>query len=169
MNTNEVTSDDSDNSDSDDSDDSDSDDSDDDDDGNVNRNKKKFTDNANNNNINANNGAKNDSKATKKKASYKLLINDPSFLTEEGAHYPDNIIVSSKYTIFTFLPLNLFEQFRRIANIYFLMIIAIQFIPNVTPFDVWTSIVPLAFILIVGAIKDGIEDWVCMIILFIFT
>merc|ERR1712228_868663 len=59
----------------------------------------------------------------------------------------------------TFLPLNLFEQFRRIANIYFLMIICIQLIPGVSPFPIGTSIMPLAFILIVGAIKDGIEDY----------
>merc|ERR1712228_451099 len=55
----------------------------------------------------------------------------------------------------TFLPLNLFEQFRRIANIYFLMIICIQLIPGVSPFPIGTSIMPLAFILIVGAIKDA--------------
>lgn len=32
-----------------------------------------------------------------------------------------NRIVSTKYTAITFLPQNLFEQFRRIANFYFLI------------------------------------------------
>jgi phospholipid-translocating ATPase len=32
-----------------------------------------------------------------------------------------NRIVSTKYTLLTFLPQNLFEQFRRIANFYFLI------------------------------------------------
>ncbi|KAJ8310331.1 hypothetical protein KUTeg_012196 [Tegillarca granosa] len=41
-------------------------------------------------------------------------------------HYPDNRVVSSKYTVFTFLPKNLFEQFRRIANFYFLCVGIIQ-------------------------------------------
>jgi hypothetical protein len=36
--------------------------------------------------------------------------------------YPDNRVVSSKYTVLNFLPKNLFEQFRRIANTYFLII-----------------------------------------------
>ena len=30
--------------------------------------------------------------------------------------YPTNQVVTSKYTVFTFLPRNLLEQFRRIAN-----------------------------------------------------
>ena len=39
------------------------------------------------------------------------------------------------------------------------MIIGIQLIPGVSPFPIGTSIMPLAFILCVGAIKDGIEDY----------
>lgn len=31
--------------------------------------------------------------------------------------YPTNQVVTSKYTIITFLPRNLLEQFRRIANV----------------------------------------------------
>uniref|UniRef100_A0A8C0EP17 Phospholipid-transporting ATPase n=1 Tax=Bubo bubo TaxID=30461 RepID=A0A8C0EP17_BUBBB len=38
----------------------------------------------------------------------------------------DNRIVSSKYTLWNFLPKNLFEQFRRIANFYFLIIFLVQ-------------------------------------------
>ncbi|XP_073412951.1 phospholipid-transporting ATPase IH isoform X4 [Dendrobates tinctorius] len=40
--------------------------------------------------------------------------------------YPDNRIVSSKYTFWNFIPKNLFEQFRRIANFYFLIIFLVQ-------------------------------------------
>nr|XP_015219696.1 PREDICTED: probable phospholipid-transporting ATPase IH isoform X4 [Lepisosteus oculatus] len=40
--------------------------------------------------------------------------------------YPDNRIVSSKYTFWNFVPKNLFEQFRRIANFYFLIIFLVQ-------------------------------------------
>ena len=39
------------------------------------------------------------------------------------------------------------------------MIIGIQLLPGVSPFPIGTSIMPLAFILCVGAIKDGIEDY----------
>ena len=37
-----------------------------------------------------------------------------------------NAIKTSKYNPFTFLPLNLFEQFQRIANAYFLFLLVLQ-------------------------------------------
>lgn len=37
----------------------------------------------------------------------------------------ENKIKTAKYTIYNFLPKNLYEQFRRIANAYFLVISAI--------------------------------------------
>ena len=37
-----------------------------------------------------------------------------------------NRVVTSKYTLLNFVPKNLFEQFRRIANFYFLCIAVIQ-------------------------------------------
>ncbi|TNM89370.1 hypothetical protein fugu_003604 [Takifugu bimaculatus] len=40
--------------------------------------------------------------------------------------YATNAIKTSKYNFFTFLPLNLFEQFQRIANAYFLFLLVLQ-------------------------------------------
>ena len=34
--------------------------------------------------------------------------------------FPDNEIKSSKYTVWNFVPKNLFEQFRRVSSFYFL-------------------------------------------------
>uniref|UniRef100_A0A672TC02 Phospholipid-transporting ATPase n=1 Tax=Sinocyclocheilus grahami TaxID=75366 RepID=A0A672TC02_SINGR len=45
----------------------------------------------------------------------------------------DNRIVSSKYTVWNFLPKNLFEQFRRIANFYFLIIFLVQVSESLGP------------------------------------
>jgi hypothetical protein len=39
--------------------------------------------------------------------------------------YSDNFIRTTKYTILTFLPKNLFEQFHRFANLYFLFIVLV--------------------------------------------
>ncbi|XP_026787831.1 phospholipid-transporting ATPase IH isoform X2 [Pangasianodon hypophthalmus] len=72
--------------------------------------------------------------------------------------FPDNRIVSSKYTFWNFIPKNLFEQFRRIANFYFLIIFLVQLIID-TPTSPITSGLPLFFVITVTAIKQGYEDW----------
>ena len=38
----------------------------------------------------------------------------------------NNFIKTSKYTLLTFIPLNLFEQFQRAANFYFLCLLILQ-------------------------------------------
>ena len=40
--------------------------------------------------------------------------------------FQNNFIKTSKYTLLTFLPLNLFEQFQRAANFYFLCLFILQ-------------------------------------------
>ncbi|KAJ8890465.1 hypothetical protein PR048_009974 [Dryococelus australis] len=63
-----------------------------------------------------------------------------------------------QYTLWNFVPKNLFEQFRRIANFYFLcMTIITLFIDS--PVSAWTSITPLAFVIFVTAMKQAYEDW----------
>ncbi|XP_032670766.1 probable phospholipid-transporting ATPase IF isoform X2 [Odontomachus brunneus] len=73
-------------------------------------------------------------------------------------HFINNRIVSNKYTIWNFLPKNLFEQFRRVANFYFLLttIIALSIESPISPM---TSALPLAFVIIVTACKQGYEDY----------
>ena len=53
------------------------------------------------------------------------------FHFDESLKYKSNRIKTSKYNLITFLPINIFEQFRRVANFYFLTNITISFIiPN---------------------------------------
>ena len=54
----------------------------------------------------------------------------------------------------------MFEQFRRISNFYFLTVVVIQLIPQITPLTPITSILPLAFVLLVTAAKEALEDYV---------
>ncbi|XP_039266166.2 phospholipid-transporting ATPase IB-like isoform X2 [Styela clava] len=70
-----------------------------------------------------------------------------------------NKISTGKYNFLTFLPRFLFEQFRRAANIFFLIIVILQQIPDVSPTGRFTTIVPLTFILLVAAIKEIVEDY----------
>uniref|UniRef100_A0A5S6PYI7 Phospholipid-transporting ATPase n=1 Tax=Trichuris muris TaxID=70415 RepID=A0A5S6PYI7_TRIMR len=70
-----------------------------------------------------------------------------------------NKVSTAKYSLLTFLPRFLFEQFRRYANVFFLFIALLQQIPNVSPTGRYTTAVPLLCILSVSAIKEIIEDW----------
>ncbi|XP_076854970.1 phospholipid-transporting ATPase ID [Brachyhypopomus gauderio] len=72
--------------------------------------------------------------------------------------YATNAIKTSKYNLLTFLPLNLFEQFQRIANAYFLCLLVLQWIPAISSLSWFTTVVPLALVLIVTAVKDAIDD-----------
>ncbi|KAH9606304.1 hypothetical protein KSS87_020637 [Heliosperma pusillum] len=87
-----------------------------------------------------------------------IHINDP-VLTNENFEFAGNSIRTSKYSVLTFLPRNLFEQFHRVAYIYFLIIAVLNQLPQLAVFGRGASILPLAFVLIVSAIKDAFEDY----------
>uniref|UniRef100_A0A3Q2QBE4 Phospholipid-transporting ATPase n=1 Tax=Fundulus heteroclitus TaxID=8078 RepID=A0A3Q2QBE4_FUNHE len=67
----------------------------------------------------------------------------------------NNAIRTSKYNIFTFLPLNLFEQFRRLANAYFLFLLLLQLIPEISSLSWFTTAGPLILVLSMTAVKDA--------------
>ena len=64
------------------------------------------------------------------------------------------------YVTFQFVPKNLFEQFRRVANIYFLLISALQLGTTLSPTNKYATAGPLAGILFVTMIKELFEDYV---------
>uniref|UniRef100_A0A7N6BXW1 Phospholipid-transporting ATPase n=1 Tax=Anabas testudineus TaxID=64144 RepID=A0A7N6BXW1_ANATE len=78
--------------------------------------------------------------------------------------YTNNHIKTSKYNIFTFLPINLFEQFQRVANAYFLVLLILQLIPEISSLSWFTTIVPLVLVLVITAVKDATDDYVSSII-----
>ncbi|MBA0725560.1 hypothetical protein Golax_022139, partial [Gossypium laxum] len=85
-------------------------------------------------------------------------INDP-VQTNERFEFSGNSIRTGKYSILTFLPRNLFEQFHRVAYIYFLLIAVLNQLPQLAVFGRGASILPLAFVLLVTAVKDAYEDY----------
>jgi phospholipid-transporting ATPase len=73
--------------------------------------------------------------------------------------YKTNKISTNKYTIVTFLPVCLFLQFKRYANIYFLVTAVLQSLPYVSPLSPLTAILPLIFVLGVTMIREAYEDY----------
>ncbi|URE36998.1 ATPase, class [Musa troglodytarum] len=74
------------------------------------------------------------------------------------ARFKSNSISTTKYNVLTFLPKGLFEQFRRVANLYFLMISILSTTP-ISPVSPVTNVVPLSLVLLVSLIKEAFEDW----------
>ncbi len=73
--------------------------------------------------------------------------------------FKSNYIRTTKYTAVTFLPLCLFVQFKRLANIYFLLMAILQSIKIISPLNPTTAILPLVFVITVSMIREGIEDY----------
>ena len=100
-----------------------------------------------------------------------IALNNPVMNDDFG----DNFVSTSKYNPVSFLPKFLkgnschvtrhtaytpTEQFSKYANIFFLFTACIQQIPNVSPTNQYTTIAPLAVVLLVSAFKEGQEDLV---------
>jgi hypothetical protein len=69
--------------------------------------------------------------------------------------FPDNSIRTTKYTLATFLPLALLFQFKRLANIYFLIIAVLQSFPVLSPFAAYTAWTPLAVVLGISMAREA--------------
>eukprot|EP00756_Hemistasia_phaeocysticola_P012284 Hpha_TRINITY_DN15186_c2_g2::TRINITY_DN15186_c2_g2_i1::g.128655::m.128655/K14802/DRS2, ATP8A; phospholipid-transporting ATPase len=83
------------------------------------------------------------------------VFNDQS----KNEPFCSNWITTSKYTWWNFLPKNLFFQFQRVSNQYFLVNMCVALVPGVSPISPVTAIFPLVFVVGVAAIKDGYEDY----------
>jgi magnesium-transporting ATPase (P-type) len=76
--------------------------------------------------------------------------------------FRSNEITTSHYTARNFLFKNLFQQFQRAANVYFLVIGCLQldvFFPGLSPTHWSTTIGPLLFVLSINAVKEAVDDY----------
>jgi len=77
-----------------------------------------------------------------------------------GAAFCDNKVITSHYTTANFIPKNLMEQFSKPANCYFMFLVILQCLPEITTTGGMPTIsLPLFIIVCLNAIKDFIEDW----------
>ncbi|XP_048494866.1 phospholipid-transporting ATPase 2 isoform X3 [Beta vulgaris subsp. vulgaris] len=85
-----------------------------------------------------------------------VYINDDESMREL---FCDNRISNRKYTVLNFLPKNLWEQFSRFMNQYFLLIACLQLWSLITPVNPASTWGPLIFIFAVSATKEAWDDY----------
>uniref|UniRef100_A0A8B9ICI4 Phospholipid-transporting ATPase n=1 Tax=Anser brachyrhynchus TaxID=132585 RepID=A0A8B9ICI4_9AVES len=116
-----------------------------------------------------NRGTEESRETLRKDCSWQVKANDQHFheqpqfkrtilLCFKKSKYAGNAIKTYKYNPITFLPLNLFEQFKRAANFYFLVLLILQAIPQISTLSWYTTLVPLLLVLGITAVKDLVDD-----------
>ncbi|KAJ8602430.1 hypothetical protein CTAYLR_001239 [Chrysophaeum taylorii] len=77
--------------------------------------------------------------------------------------FVDNTVTTSKYTVVSFIPLALFGQFRRFANLYFLLVGLLMLFGERTnlflsPYQSSTTLIPLAVVICISLVQEALTD-----------
>lgn len=94
----------------------------------------------------------------KKGYSRVVYCNDSESVEALELSYKGNYVSTTKYTAVNFLPKSLFEQFRRVANIYFLVVACVSFSP-LAPYSAMSVLLPLIVVIGATMVKEAVEDW----------
>jgi len=70
--------------------------------------------------------------------------------------FPENVIRNQKYSKWSFLPKNLYHQFKSFINFYYLVLTLSQLIPVLKVGPMWTYAAPLAFVV---SLSIGMEAY----------
>jgi magnesium-transporting ATPase (P-type) len=73
--------------------------------------------------------------------------------------FESNYISTTRYTVLNFFPKALALQFKRYANIYFLIMAILQSIPIISPLNPLSSIAPLTFVIGLSLLREALEDY----------
>lgn len=87
-----------------------------------------------------------------------VYCNQSDLHRRKPLRYRPNNISTTKYNVLTFLPKGLFEQFRRAANVYFLLASCLS-LTSVSPFGAVSMIAPLTIVVGLTMAKEAVEDW----------
>ena len=81
--------------------------------------------------------------------------------TGESTPYIDapNIIRNQKYSVFSLIPVVLWNQFKFFSNLFFLLIAISQAVPQLRVGFLFTYVSPLAIVLGITIIKEGYDDY----------
>lgn len=83
----------------------------------------------------------------------------PLIQPETGKPFVSNSVTTARYTIWDFLPKQLYAQFSKIANVYFLFVASLQMVPSWSPTGQYTTLVPLLVFLSIAIAHEGYDDY----------
>lgn len=87
-----------------------------------------------------------------------VFCNDSECEEALALNYGTNYVRSTKYTLATFVPKAMFEQFRRVANVYFLICAILSF-TSLSPYSAVSTVLPFVLVVGVTMAKELLEDW----------
>lgn len=97
--------------------------------------------------------SKTDLPFTKNKKGIPFLIDE-----RNNQPYMNNLITSSRYTLVSFLPRQLYAQFSKLANCYFMIVAILQLIPSWSTTGTTTTIIPLSIFISISMAREAWDD-----------
>ncbi|EEB05647.1 P-type ATPase [Schizosaccharomyces japonicus yFS275] len=92
----------------------------------------------------------------------RIIINPESCESQidsrNGKPFIGNEIITSRYTKYNFLPLQIIAQFSKVANCYFLLISILQMIPGWSTTGTYTTIIPLLLFITISICREGYDS-----------
>lgn len=82
----------------------------------------------------------------------------PLIQPETGKPFVSNAVTTARYTLWDFLPKQLYAQFSKIANVYFLFVASLQMVPGWSTTGQYTTLVPLLVFLSIAIAHEGYDD-----------
>lgn len=73
--------------------------------------------------------------------------------------YCDNVVTSSRYNVYTFFPRQLYAQFSKLANCYFMIVAILQMIPGWSTTGSYTTIIPLCIFIAISMAREAYDDY----------
>lgn len=89
---------------------------------------------------------------------YASLESDLLIDERVGAPYCDNQITSSRYSVISFFPKQLYAQFSKLANAYFFLVAILQMIPGWSVTGRYTTIIPLCVFMGISMAREAWDD-----------
>ena len=102
---------------------------------------------------------KNSNSKTEKKQRKLYIDLQHGTVVEQPQKYCDNSIRTSQYTLYSFLPLALINQYKTPFNWFFLIQAIIDCIPSISSVSPVTTIAPVVIVLIISLIREAVEDY----------